>query len=153
MFSNIIFICGILAETWASCQIYNIAGCAYTGNAGNVFPATAGQRSRHASRHVRDARVLMHVGIASCRFPLKLVAGKTVPAFPAHAQLAIWRIWYEAHYMALWHFAFVVASGVFYHRNDTISKLWEWFNDEIRFYLCKFNCTIINLHPVKSFNH
>ena len=27
---------------WASCQIRKIAGCACTGNAGNVFPATAG---------------------------------------------------------------------------------------------------------------
>ena len=28
------------------------------------FPATAGKRSRHASRHVRDARAVMHAGIA-----------------------------------------------------------------------------------------
>ena len=27
---------------WASCQIHKIAGCACAGNAGNVFPATAG---------------------------------------------------------------------------------------------------------------
>ena len=27
---------------WASCQIRKIAGCACAGNAGNVFPATAG---------------------------------------------------------------------------------------------------------------
>ena len=37
-------------------------GCAC---AGNVFPYTAGKRSRHAARHVRDARVVMHVGIAN----------------------------------------------------------------------------------------
>ena len=29
---------------WASYQIRKIAGCACAGNAGNVFPATAGQR-------------------------------------------------------------------------------------------------------------
>ena len=40
-------------------------GCACAGNAGNVFPVTAGRRSRHASRHVRDARVVMHAGIAN----------------------------------------------------------------------------------------
>ena len=40
-------------------------GCACAGNAGNVFPVTAGERSRHASRHVRDARAVMHVGIAN----------------------------------------------------------------------------------------
>ena len=34
-------------------------------NAENVFPATAGSRSRHASRHVRDARDVMHAGIAN----------------------------------------------------------------------------------------
>ena len=40
-------------------------GCACAGNAGNVFPVTAGKRSRHASRHVRHARAVMHAGIAN----------------------------------------------------------------------------------------
>ena len=40
-------------------------GCACAGNAGNVSPVTAGKRSRHASRHVRDARAVMHAGIAN----------------------------------------------------------------------------------------
>ena len=35
-------------------------GCACAGNTGNVFPATAGKRSRHPSRHMRDARAVMH---------------------------------------------------------------------------------------------
>ena len=39
--------------------------CACAGNAGNVFPATGGKRSRHASRQVRDARAMMHAGIAN----------------------------------------------------------------------------------------
>ena len=39
--------------------------CACAGNAGNVFPVTAGKRSRHASRHVRHARAVMHAGIAN----------------------------------------------------------------------------------------
>ena len=43
------------------------------------------------SGHVR---AVMHVGIANKRFPFKLVAGKTFPAFPA--QPAILRIWQEA---------------------------------------------------------
>ena len=38
-------------------------GCACAGNAENVFPVTAGKRSRHASRHVRHARAVMHAGI------------------------------------------------------------------------------------------
>ena len=48
---------------WASYQIHKIASYACTENAGNVFPGTAGKRSRHASRHVRDARAVMHAGI------------------------------------------------------------------------------------------
>ena len=40
---------------WASCQIRTIAGFARARNVGNVFPAAAGKRSRHAWRHVRDA--------------------------------------------------------------------------------------------------
>ena len=86
---------------WASCQIRKIAGCACAGNAGNVFPGTVGLRSRHASWHVRDARAVMHVGIANWRFPLKSVAGNTFPAFPVHAQPAILRIWWEAHCLIL----------------------------------------------------
>ena len=39
--------------------------CACAGNAGNVFPVTAGKRSRHASRHVRHARAVMHAGVAN----------------------------------------------------------------------------------------
>ena len=40
-------------------------GCACTRNAGNVFPLTAGKRSRHTSRHVRHARAVVHAGIAN----------------------------------------------------------------------------------------
>ena len=53
------------ALPWVSYQIHKIAGCECVGNAGNVFPATMGQRSRHALRHVRDARAVMHAGIAN----------------------------------------------------------------------------------------
>ena len=52
-------------EQWASCQISKIAGWACAGNAGNVTPSTAGKRSRHASRHVRHARAVMHAGIVN----------------------------------------------------------------------------------------
>ena len=37
------FICVLVLQCpWACCQIRKIAGCACAGNAGNVFPATAG---------------------------------------------------------------------------------------------------------------
>ena len=39
------------------------------------------------------ARAVVHAGIANPRFPLKAVAGKTFPAFPAHAKPTILRIW------------------------------------------------------------
>ena len=54
-----------LANQWTSCQIRKTEVCACAGNAGYVFPAPAGKRSWHASRHVRHARAVMHVGIAN----------------------------------------------------------------------------------------
>ena len=80
---------GPFASPWASCQMRKIAGCAC---AGNVFPVTAAWQSRHASRHVRDARAMMHARVANQLFPLKSVAGETFPALPAHVQTAILRI-------------------------------------------------------------
>ena len=70
------------SKPWAPCQIRKIEVFACAGNAANVFPATAGKRSRHTSRHVRDARTVMHVGIAKLQFSLKLVAGGNVPGIP-----------------------------------------------------------------------
>ena len=45
---------------------------------GTFFSATASQRSRHTSRHVRDARAVMHAGIAIEPFPLQSLAGKAI---------------------------------------------------------------------------
>ena len=41
----------------------------------------------------------MHHGTCrdACQGRLPAVVGKTIPAFPANAQPAIWRIWQEAH--------------------------------------------------------
>ena len=66
--------------TWASCQIRKIAGGACAENVGNVSPATAGKRSRHASRHVRDARGWWVLASSD-----EAIRGKTFPAFLAHA--------------------------------------------------------------------
>ena len=66
--------------TWASCQIRKIAGGACAENVGNVSPATAGKRSRHASRHVRDARGWWVLASSD-----EAIRGKTFPAFPAHS--------------------------------------------------------------------
>ena len=96
-------ICYVLHMTFAMdllSKICKIARYACVGNAGKVFSATAAKWSRHASRHVRDARAVMHDGIANKRFPLNPVAGKTFLAFLAHAQtriityLVIGPLWY-----------------------------------------------------------
>ena len=54
-----------MTSPWASYQIRKIAGCACAGNAGYIFSATAGYRSWQASRHVRNARAVMHAGLIS----------------------------------------------------------------------------------------
>ena len=73
-------------------QIRKIAWCACVGNAGNVFPATAGKRSRHALRYVRDAWRDRQLAVS-----FKVGGGgKTFPAFLAHARPANLRIWQEA---------------------------------------------------------
>ena len=90
----------ILFLTRASCQVRKIACCACARTAGNVFPATDFKGNWHASRHVRHACAVMHVGIAKPRW-----RGKTFPAFPAYAQLVILRIWQEAmisHWGGCW---------------------------------------------------
>ena len=56
----------------------------FKGNHKLAIPACITAR---ASRTCRDA----------CRDRLPAVAGKTFPAFPAHAQPTILRIWQEAH--------------------------------------------------------
>ena len=54
---------------WASYQIRKIAGCACTGNAGNVFPATNFNRNRLLMIPACiTARAVMHVGIANPRW-------------------------------------------------------------------------------------
>ena len=115
---------------WASCQIHKIAGCACAGYAGNVFPATVGKRSRHASRQVRDARAVMHAEIANKRFPLKLVAGKTFPAFPAHAQPTILRIFQEAH-KKNWRCIFLKTSSV-----ECLPLICWWTSGNVTIHEC-----------------
>ena len=53
---------------------------------------TASKWSRHALRHVRHERAVMHVGV-----PKPAVAGKTLPAFTANARPAILCIWQDTY--------------------------------------------------------
>ena len=82
---------GLLPKPFSDTIVYIImgllpdtqnCGCACAGNAGHVSHVTTGKRSLHASRHVRDARAVMHAGIANYRFPLKSAAGENVSGIP-----------------------------------------------------------------------
>ena len=81
----------------ASYQLRKIVGCACAGNAGNVFHVTDFKGDRWlaipACITVRASRTCRDV----CRDRQSAVAGKTFPAFPAHAQPVILCIWQEAH--------------------------------------------------------
>ena len=82
---------GLLPDTW-NCGLRMRRECRerffpsrnFKGNRYLAIPECITAR---ASRTCRDA----------CRDRLPAVAGKTFPAFPAHAQPAIVRIWQEAH--------------------------------------------------------
>ena len=88
---------------WAFYQTRKIADCGMRREYLETFSPTptsketTSYRSRHASRHVRDARAVMHVGIANAKW-----RGKTFTAFPVHAHPAILRIWQEAHVFYLY---------------------------------------------------
>ena len=77
-YHHVLLLC---ATPWASYYIRKIVGYVWAGNAGNVF---------HRHRIQRKPRVSdpsMHHGTCrdACRDCLPAVAGKTFPAFPAHA--------------------------------------------------------------------
>ena len=64
----------------ASCQIRKIVGCACAGLPGTLSPPSRVKRSRHASRHVHDARAVMLAGIARKRFHC---SREIVPGIPS----------------------------------------------------------------------
>ena len=67
----------------------------------------------------------MHAGIAKYRFPLKSVSGKT---FPAHAQPAILRIWWEAY----------VATEDVRHSSyfGFLTAVYRWFSARLQYLQC-----------------
>ena len=69
------------------------SGCACAGNTGNVFPAT----DLKGNRGLTIPAFITARAWDAYRDRQPAVAGKTFPAFPAHAQPAILRIWQEAH--------------------------------------------------------
>ena len=85
--------------------------CACAGNAGNVSPPPRVNDPDMLHGTYGHARATIHARIANPRLPLKAVVGKTLPAFPAHAQPAILRIWQEAH--GFWN-TFVCTMSMFH---------------------------------------
>ena len=83
--------------TWASYQIRKTAGCACTGNAGNVFP------TRRLQRKPLVSDPDMHHGTCVTHVPwcmsgsLLCGGGENVPGIPGACAPAILRIWQEAH--------------------------------------------------------
>ena len=79
---------------WASYQIRKIADYICAENAGNVF-------SRHRLQRNSGLAIPTCITARTCREACRdrylVVMGKTFPAFPAHVQAAIVRIWQEAH--------------------------------------------------------
>ena len=67
---------------WASCQIRKIAGAHAPGMPGTFSLSPHVSDPDMQSRHVRDARAVMHAGIANKRFSLKSAAGGNVPGIP-----------------------------------------------------------------------
>ena len=80
-------------KPWASYQIRKIAVCACTGNAGYVSPPP-----RVSDPDMHCGTCVTHVpwcmpGSLTLGFLCEVGGGETFPAFSAHAQLGILRIW------------------------------------------------------------
>ena len=88
---------GIKVSPWASCQIRKIAGAYARGMPGTFSPSP-----QVSDPDMHHGTWVTHVpwyipGSLTSGFLWKRRRGKTFPAFPAHAQPAILRIWQEVH--------------------------------------------------------
>ena len=72
---------------WASYQIGKIAGCACAGNAGTFSPAVDFKGNRYLANPACITARALRTCRDACRDRLPAVAGKTFPAFPAHAHM------------------------------------------------------------------
>ena len=73
-------------------QVAHAPGMPGTFSSSPIINETASKRSRHPSRHVRRARVVMHVGITNPRWPVKRSRHSRRMYNPQSL-----RIWREAH--------------------------------------------------------
>ena len=84
---------------WASCQIHKIAGAHAPGMPGTFSPPPqVSDPDMHHGTCVTHMPWCMPGSLTSS-FLWNRRRGKTFPAFPAHAQPAILRIWQEAHWL------------------------------------------------------
>ena len=84
-------------RVWAFYQIRKIVGYACTEITGNLFPATDFKGNRLLAIPACITARASRTGRDACRDRKPAVADKTFPAFPAHAQPSILRIWREAY--------------------------------------------------------
>ena len=77
----------------------------------------------------------MHAGIVNWRFPLKSVVGKTLPAFPAHTQPAILRIWQEAHRILVYS---VISRASITKLDASYCVAWRRYINSINYCPCDF---------------
>ena len=86
-------LCRHMASPWASCQIHKIAGAHAPGMPGTFSPPRwVSDLDMHHGTCVTHVPWCMS-GSLSSGFLWSRPRGKTFPAFPAHAQPAILRIW------------------------------------------------------------
>ena len=90
------FLCGSVLHVFGFSWFVGQSRYSVLGFLVIIFPLIISLFSFSLFRHVRSG-CCDACGFANWRFPLKLVVGKTFPAFLAHAQPAILRIWEEAH--------------------------------------------------------
>ena len=96
-YSNAVILC-CRNTSWASYQIRKIAGAHALGMPGKFSPPP-----RASDPGMHHGTCVTHVpwcmpGSLTNDFLWSRRRGKTFPAFPAHAQTAILRIWQEAHW-------------------------------------------------------
>ena len=83
----------VVTYAWASCQIRKIAGAHAPGMPGTFSPSPqVSDPDMHHGTCVTHVPWCMPGSLTSC-FLWNRRRGKTFPAFPAHAQPAILRIW------------------------------------------------------------
>ena len=104
---------------WASCQIRKIAGAHAPG-----MPETFSPLPQVSDPDMHRGTCVTHVpwcmpGSLTSGFLWSRRVGKTFPAFPAHAQPIILRIWWEAHPISHWGF-------IMYNDLSGLGGLWGW---------------------------